>query len=114
VAIVSGSTRRQVAAAIELMAIEDHLQFYLGSEDYPYGKPDPSCFLLAARRLGVAPDRCLVFEDSTAGVRAAKAAGMRCIALYRPGHHAQNLTGADEVLTDLADFDAAAHGVALA
>jgi HAD superfamily hydrolase (TIGR01509 family) len=113
VAIVSGSTRQQVAAAIELMGVHAHLQFYLGSEDYPYGKPDPACFLMAARRFDVAPAGCLVFEDSTAGVRAAKAAGMRCVALRRPGQPVQNLSGADEILTDLADFDPAAHGVCL-
>ena len=109
VVIVSGSTRRQVADAIALMGVGDSLKFYLGSEDYPRGKPDPECFLLAARRLGVAPERCLVFEDSTAGVQAAKAAGMRCVALQRGSHAPQDLSGADEILEDLADFDSAAY-----
>jgi len=113
VAIVSGSTRRQVEAAIELIGAGDALRFYLGSEDYARGKPDPACFLLAARRLGVAPESCLVFEDSTAGVRAAKAAGMRCVALRLKGHPAQDLDGADEILADLAAFNPAAYGVEL-
>lgn len=113
VAIVSGSTRRQVADAILMMGIGDRLQFFLGSEDYPRGKPDPACFLLAARRLGVAPAECLVFEDSTAGVRAATAAGMRCIALRQNGHSTQDLSGADEILADLADFKATTYGVSL-
>lgn len=107
VVIVSGSTRRQVADAIALMGVNGSLKFYLGSEDYPRGKPDPECFLLAARRLGVEPEDCLVFEDSTAGVRAAKAAGMRCIALLRNCHSGQDLSDADEVLEDLVDFDPA-------
>ena len=109
VVIVSGSTRQQVADAIETMGIGDRLQFYFGSEDYPRGKPDPGCFLLAARRLGVEPGECLVFEDSTAGVRAAKAAGMCCIALRRDGHVIQDLNGADEIVADLADFKACAY-----
>ena len=58
--------------------------FYLGCEDYSPGKPDPACFRLAAERLHVRPEECLVFEDSAAGVQAAKAAGMACIALRRP------------------------------
>jgi HAD superfamily hydrolase (TIGR01509 family) len=112
VVIVSGSTRQQVEAAVVLMDVASHLRFYLGSEDYPRGKPDPSGFLLAAERLGVKPEACLVFEDSTAGVRAAKAAGMRCIALRPQGHTSQDLSAADEQLTDLAGFRWAAYGIA--
>lgn len=104
VAIVSGSTRRQIAEAITLMDIHNDLQFYLGNEDYPYGKPDPSGFLLAARHFGVEPNQCLVFEDSSAGVRAAKAAHMRCIALCRKGHPPQDVSMADEILSDLSEF----------
>ncbi|HEY9847018.1 MAG TPA: HAD-IA family hydrolase [Candidatus Caenarcaniphilales bacterium] len=46
--------------------------------DVKRGKPDPQCYLLVAERLGVAPPQCLVFEDATAGVEAARRAGMRC------------------------------------
>lgn len=113
VAIVSGSTRRQVADAIDLMGIADCLQFFLGSEDVPRGKPDPAGFLKASERIGVPPEACLVFEDSTAGVRAAVAAGMRCIALRHEGHPLQDLEGADETLLDLADFTPARYGIDL-
>ena len=54
------------------------------AEDEPLGKPDPGVFLTAARRLGVPPERCLAFEDSPAGVRAAVAATMGCVAV--PAH----------------------------
>jgi HAD superfamily hydrolase (TIGR01509 family) len=104
VAIVSGSTRRQIADAITLMDIHDYIQFYLGNEDYPRGKPDPSGFLLAAQHFGVEPEACLVFEDSSAGVRAAKAAGMHCVALHQKGHPPQDVSMADEILSDLAEF----------
>ncbi len=104
VAIVSGSTRRQIADAIELMDIRECLQFYLGNEDYPRGKPDPACFLLAACHFGVEPESCLVFEDSSAGVRAAKAANMRCVALCRKGLPPQDVSMADEILSDLSEF----------
>jgi HAD superfamily hydrolase (TIGR01509 family) len=105
VAIVSGSPRADVADGIGLLGIGPLLRFYLGAEDYPRGKPDPSGFLLAAERLGEAPAGCVVFEDSAAGVRAAKAAGMRCVALARPDAHRQDLAGADLVLADLEAFD---------
>jgi len=113
VAIVSGSTRGQIADAITMMGVTGKLKFYLGSEDYPRGKPDPLCFLLAAQRFGVEPAECLVFEDSAAGVGAAKAAGMTCIALKLHGHAAQDVSTAAEILTDLADFNAARYGITL-
>lgn len=104
VAIVSGSTQSYVAESVKSMGIEPYVRFFLGSEDYTPGKPHPACFLLAAERLKVAPKLCLVFEDSTAGVQAAKAAGMRCIALQRKGRPEQDMSLADEILTDLANF----------
>ncbi len=105
VAIVSGSPRIDVEDGIHLLDIASHLKFFMGSEDYYSGKPDPSCFLVASERLRLPPSRCLVFEDSSAGVRAAKAAGMHCVALRRKNAPPQDLSGADEVLGDLADFD---------
>ena len=51
------------------------------AEDVERSKPDPQCFQLAAKRLGVDADRCVVFEDSVAGVLAANAAGMRTISV---------------------------------
>ena len=105
VAIVSGSTRETIAEGIRLMDIDAHVTLYVGAEDTALGKPHPECFLLAARKLHVAPAGCLVFEDSQAGVMAAKAAGMRCVGLRRPDRPVQDLSLADEILADLADFD---------
>ena len=106
-AIVSGSTRHDIQEAIDQMEIGDCLAFFVGAEDYRFGKPAPDCFQLAADKLGIAPAACVVFEDSTVGVAAAKAAGMYCVALSRPGRPAQQLDGADLVLDDLAGFQLA-------
>lgn len=105
VCVVSGSPRGDLQAAIDMLGIHAHLEFFLGAEDYGPGKPDPTCFLKAARMLSVAPEGCVVFEDSHAGITGAKAAGMTCVALARPGAPPQDVSGADLVLDDLADFD---------
>jgi beta-phosphoglucomutase-like phosphatase (HAD superfamily) len=96
VAIVSGSCRAEIEQVLPRLGVAERLSFYLGAEDYPRGKPAPDGYLLAARRLGVAPDRCLVVEDSHAGIASARAAGMRVIATRganpppgAPGHQDQ-------------------------
>jgi sugar-phosphatase len=105
VAIVSGSPRADIADSVTLMGVGPFVRFFLGAEDYHPGKPDPACFLLAAQRMQVNPSACLVFEDSAAGVRAAKTAGMSCVALARPDAPRQDVATADLVLDDLAKFD---------
>ncbi len=103
-AVVSGSTRSQVADALELVGLSGSFGTVVASEDVRRGKPDPEGFLLAARRLGADPAACTVFEDSAAGVRAGKAAGMRVVALRLPNHPPQDVSPADLVLSDLSQF----------
>jgi HAD superfamily hydrolase (TIGR01509 family) len=105
VAIVSGSVHADIAIAADKLKIGDLLRFFLGGDEYGQGKPAPDCYLEAARRIGVPPAECVVFEDSTAGIRAAKAAGMWCVALNIAGRPAQQLDLADLVLPDLSAFD---------
>ncbi len=69
------------------------------------GKPAPDIFLLAAERLGVAPEACIVLEDSPNGLRAAKAAGMACIVVPNPASDPSDFGGADLVLASLLDLD---------
>ena len=95
--IVSGSSRREIAEALEVLGFADHLRFYMGAEDYPRGKPAPDGYLSAATRLTVDPARCLVFEDSEAGIASAINAGMRVVATAaanlppgQPGHQDQH------------------------
>ena len=104
VIVVSGSPRDDVAEAVRMMGAEDSVRFVLGAEDYSPGKPSPAGFLMGAKILGVAPEHCVVFEDSWAGVTAAKAAGMTCVALSRQTENPQDLSTADLTLNDLADF----------
>jgi HAD superfamily hydrolase (TIGR01509 family) len=108
VCVVSGASQEDVTEGIRLARIRSALRFALSSADYAPGKPNPAGFLLAARKLKVSPSKCLVFEDSAVGVRAAKLAGMFCVALARHGRPAQDLSRADLVLEDLALFSLSA------
>jgi beta-phosphoglucomutase len=78
-------------------------------DDVTRGKPDPEVFLTAAAKLKAGPVRCVVFEDAVAGVEAAKAGGMRCVAVTFVGHHPADklrAAGADLVVASLADVSA--------
>lgn len=102
-AVASGSSPRAIAAAVSETGLGRFFQALVSSLDpeVPRSKPHPDVFLTAARRLGVEPSRCLVVEDAAWGVRAAKAAGMRVIAIPNAWTRAHDLTGADWLLTSL-------------
>jgi beta-phosphoglucomutase-like phosphatase (HAD superfamily) len=78
-AIVSGSTRESVTASLELLGLMDKFETLVCAGDYRNSKPHPEPFLLAAERLGVAPEHCLVFEDTDMGIASATAAGMASV-----------------------------------
>lgn len=82
-AIVSGSPRHDVLASAEFCGIGNLVSLVLGAGDYPEGKPSPSSYLKAAELLNVRPEDCIVIEDSTVGVAAGAAAGMKVLALER-------------------------------
>jgi sugar-phosphatase len=72
----------------------------VSADDVTRGKPDPTCYLLGARRLDVDPGRCLVLEDAPAGISAGRAAGARVLAL-RTTHSDDDLRQADAIIDDL-------------
>jgi HAD superfamily hydrolase (TIGR01509 family) len=80
-AVASSSSCGWVEGWLDRHGIREMLDVVVARDDVTNVKPDPELFLLAARRLGVAPAGCLVFEDSPNGMRAALAAGMRCVAV---------------------------------
>ena len=82
-AVASGGFRRYVERTLEIIGIRHLFDVVVCAEDYERGKPFPDPFLEAARRLGVPPGDCLVFEDSPFGIQAAEAAGMRWVFVPR-------------------------------
>ena len=107
--IVSGSPHDDVVKAIELCGVENLVRFVLGAEDYGRGKPAPDGYLKAASLLEVDASECVVVEDSTAGVQAGRAAGMRVIGVDRNKRAPQDFAGCEWLVHDLSELDV--HGV---
>ncbi len=78
-AVASGGHREVVQSTLRAIGILDRFETVVGVEDYANGKPAPDPYLEAARRLKVAPERCLVFEDTETGIASATAAGMQSV-----------------------------------
>ncbi len=78
-AIASGGSRRVVTKVLTALGIADWFAAVVASEDTARHKPEPDVFLEAARRLGVAPAACTVYEDADLGLEAARRAGMKSI-----------------------------------
>ncbi len=78
-AVASGSARYEIDWKLGETGIIDYFQAFAGGEEVEHCKPAPDVFLLAAERLGVKPEDCFVFEDSSLGIKAGYVAGMKCI-----------------------------------
>ncbi len=102
--IVSGSSRREVGYCIGKLGLDGAIPWFIAAEDVSCGKPAPDGYLAAAARLAVAPRDCIVFEDSAAGIAAAKAAGMRCVAVSAANFLGQDQAGADFCVAHLGEL----------
>jgi beta-phosphoglucomutase-like phosphatase (HAD superfamily) len=88
----SAGDRHNLAFALQHLALAEPPHAVVGGDEGLPGKPEPAIFLEAARRLGVAPERCIVFEDAPLGIEAARRAGMRAVAVCT-GHTREELHG---------------------
>lgn len=107
-ALASSSNRELIEEVLTVGGIHDLFRATVSSEEVARGKPAPDVYLEAARRLGVAPERCAAIEDSQSGILSARAAAMRVIAVpnahYVPSDEA--LAAADVVLGSIAELTA--------
>lgn len=110
-AVGSSTPRKNVETILEMVGFGPYFQTIVCAEDVTQGKPNPEVFLTGASRLGIAPAQCAVFEDAYAGLEAAKAGGMKAIALSTT-HPASALEqqGPDLILENFLDFDAPRFG----
>ena len=101
--LASSSNRPLIDTVLELAGLSMLFRATVSSEEVPRGKPAPDVYVEAARRLGVEPERCAAIEDSHSGIRSAKAAGMRVVAIPNPHYPPDEdvLAEADIVLTSI-------------
>jgi HAD superfamily hydrolase (TIGR01509 family) len=105
-AVASSSNRPLIDAVLREAELEQHFDAIVSSEEVARGKPAPDVYLEAARRLAVEPAHCAAVEDSHGGIRSAKAAGMRVVAIPNPSYppDEESLAQADVTLDSLADL----------
>jgi len=105
--LASSSNRPLIDTALALSRLDTFFAATVSSEEVARGKPAPDVYLEAARRLGVAAERCAAVEDSHSGIRSATAAEMRVIAIPNPSFppDPEALTLADLVLKSISDLD---------
>ena len=105
-AVASSSNRPLIDAVLRTAQLEECFAATVSSEEVARGKPAPDVYLEAARRLGVQPQCCAAVEDSHGGIRSAKAAGMRVLAIPNPSYppDEESLAQADVVLRSLAEL----------
>ena len=100
-AIASSSSRAWVHEHLERFAIHDRFDIVVCKDDVTTTKPDPELYELALQRLGVPSDEAIALEDSTNGIRAAKAAGLFCVAVPNPLTAGLDLSQADLQIASL-------------
>ena len=104
VALASSADRKVINAVLEKFGLSNFFRYILSGAELPASKPDPAIYKLAAEKLGFKPQDCVVIEDATAGIAAAKDSGAYCIAYNNPNSGPQNLSRADKIVESISDI----------
>lgn len=102
--VASSSRGDFVQAVFDHLNLWPFMEAYTSGQEIEHGKPAPDIYILAARKIGVRAEECLAVEDSTAGVRSAKAAGMITVGYRNPTSQGQDVGMADYVVDCLSDI----------
>jgi beta-phosphoglucomutase-like phosphatase (HAD superfamily) len=103
IAVGTAGDRNNIAFTMSLLKLEPAPLAIVGGDEGLPGKPQPAIFLEAARRIGAAPERCIVFEDAPFGIEAARRGGMRAVAVCS-SHSAAELAG-PHVIAAVRDYE---------
>lgn len=102
-ALTTSSTFNEVQAVMTQLQLGNRFKIIVSAQDVKHGKPDPEPYLLTAKKLGVECKHCVVIEDSENGVRSAKAAGMKCVAIPNTEERGK-LVLADYIIDDYSEI----------
>ena len=105
IALASSSSRHNIDTVLRILKLQHYFSNITSGENVCSSKPAPDIFLLTAQSLGVSPAECLVIEDSTNGVIAARSAGMCCVGYQNPSSGQQDLSRATTVVTSLEELN---------
>jgi len=103
-AVASSAPKKWILMTFGGLGVDDLFDCLVSGEDVEKSKPEPDIFLEAAKRIGIAPEDCIVVEDAPAGIEAAKRAGMHPIALRGTVNKGLDLSGAEREITDLSEL----------
>ena len=103
--VASGSPKVLVFHMLGKFHILKLFDSVLSADDVSNAKPDPEIFLKVAQKLGCKPSECVVIEDAPNGIRAAKSAGMKCVAITTT-HKKSELNGADKIISSFGELTA--------
>jgi beta-phosphoglucomutase-like phosphatase (HAD superfamily) len=101
-ALVTSAVRDHAVPTLDRLGLLGLFTVIVAGDDVTAGKPDPEGYRRASDELGVAPSRCVAFEDSPAGLAAARSAGMYCVAVATT-HPRSELGDADRIVADLTE-----------
>ncbi|MFO7896705.1 MAG: HAD family phosphatase [Candidatus Cloacimonadales bacterium] len=104
-AVASSTNRELVKIILKKLQLLQWFESFSGGDEVVAGKPEPDVFLLAAQKLEISTEKCLVFEDSENGVLAAKAAGMQVIGYQNSGSGQQNLAAAEAIISNFHNLE---------
>lgn len=103
-ALASSSYADVIEIILQKTGLKNYFDVVVSSQVVGASKPEPDIFLFTAKKLGISPEKCVVIEDSTNGIKAAKAAGMYCIAYAGPGSELQDQNQADLIIEDFGEL----------
>lgn len=104
-AVASSSPKKDIEFAMDSLNLAQYFEYLVSGEEVENSKPAPDVFLYAASLLEVAPEECIAFEDTKNGSKAAKSANMYTIGFENPDYPKQDLSAADEIITDFTQVD---------
>ncbi len=103
--LASSASKRKIEKVFTRFGLHQYFDATISGEDFEFSKPDPAIFLEAVKKSGFTKDECVIIEDSTNGIKAAKAAGVYCIGYESEHSMGQDTSLADTVITNFKELD---------